>query len=117
MNKLTRKIQSANRRAYRVRSRVAGTEERPRLAVHVSNRHIMAQIINDDKGKTLVYVSTVGKKVSGPMTAQAAGLGTEIAQKALKAKIKKVVFDRSSKKYHGRIKALADAAREAGLEF
>ena len=105
-------------RAVRVRSRINGSSERPRLTVSISNRHITAQIIDDEKKKTLVYVSTVGKKdLAENMTAQAADLGKELAKKAKAAKLSKLVFDRGSRKYHGRIKALAEAAREGGLEF
>jgi large subunit ribosomal protein L18 len=105
-------------RSIRVRSQIRGTSERPRLSVTISNRHITAQIINDETSSTLVYVSTVGKKISiETMTKQASDLGLELAKKAKAAKLTKVVFDRGSRKYHGRIKALADAARDGGLEF
>jgi large subunit ribosomal protein L18 len=105
-------------RKKRVRAIVGGTDDRPRLAVSISNRHITAQIINDEQMKTLAYSSTVGMKTSGQtMTEQAATIGKDIAAKAKKAKVSKVVFDRGSRLYHGRIKALADAAREGGLEF
>jgi large subunit ribosomal protein L18 len=79
--------------------------------------HIHAQIIDDTKSTTLAYVTTVGQKLDGNMTAKAQWVGKEIATNAKKAKIGKVVFDRGARKYHGRIKALADAARENGLEF
>ena len=82
-----------------------------------SNQHIVAQIINDDDGKTLVYATTVGSKLTGTKTEKAAKIGEEIAKKAKTAKIKKVVFDRGSKLYAGRMSALADAARKEGLEF
>ena len=105
-------------RRLRVRSVITGSAERPRLSVSISNRHITAQLIDDSSQKTLVYVSTVCKKnVNEPMTKQAAELGLELSKKAKTAKITKVVFDRGSRLYHGRIKALADAAREGGLEF
>ena len=105
-------------RAIRVRSQIRGTSERPRLTVHISNKHITAQIIDDEKKKTLAYVTTVGKKkLADTMTVQAEELGTEIGTIAKTAKIKQVVFDRGSRKYHGRIKALAEAARKTGLEF
>lgn len=105
-------------RAIRVRSQIKGSSDRPRLSVHISNKHITAQIIDDDKKKTLAYVTTVGKKnLTGTMTKQAEDLGTEIATKAKAVKVKSVVFDRGSRKYHGRIKALAEAARKTGLEF
>ena len=104
-------------RANRTRAKIHGTAERPRLTVHISNQHIVAQIINDDKQTTLAYATTVGSKMSGSKTDKAALIGKEIAEKAKKAKIKQVVFDRGSKLYAGRLSALADAARKEGLEF
>ncbi|MGA3150197.1 MAG: 50S ribosomal protein L18 [Candidatus Saccharimonadales bacterium] len=117
MDTLTKKQLTAQRRAHRVRSRIIGTAERPRLSVHFSNLHISAQLIDDSKAITLAYVTTVGRQLTGSMTAKAALVGQEIADKAKKAKVKKVVLDRGSHKYHGRIKSLADAARAEGLEF
>ena len=105
-------------RAKRTRKNTVGTTERPRLSVSISNRHIIAQIIDDSTSQTLAYASSVGKKFDGQtMTNKAISIGSEIAKKAKQAKITKVVFDRGSKKYHGRIKALAESARGAGLEF
>lgn len=104
-------------RAKRTRAKIHGTSERPRLTVHFSNLHITAQIINDDQGATIAYSTTVGKKMSGTMSAKAAQIGTEIAKLAKKANINKVVFDRGSKLYAGRMSALANAARQEGLEF
>ena len=104
-------------RAKRTRAKIHGTADRPRLTVFFSNQHIVAQIIDDDKGKTLVYATTVGSKMTGTKTEKAALIGAEIAKKAKTAKIKKVVFDRGSKLYAGRMSALADAARKEGLEF
>ena len=95
-------------RANRTRAKIHGTSERPRLTVHFSNLHITAQIIDDDKKTTLAYATTVGTKITGV---------EEIAKKAKAAKVKKVVFDRGSKLYAGRMSALADAARKEGLEF
>ena len=117
MDRLTHKTQNAARRSNRVRARLTGIAERPRLSVHISNLHVSAQIIDDSTGKTLSYATTVGRKLEGNMSAKAATIGEEIAEKALKAKISKVVFDRGSKSYQGRVKALADAARAGGLEF
>ena len=117
MNRLVLKQKNAQRRANRVASVIRGSAERPRLAVHVSNSHISAQLIDDTAGNTIASASTVGKKVTGTMTEKAAEVGKDIAAKAKKAKISQVVFDRSSKQYHGRVKALAEAARQAGLEF
>ena len=106
----------------RVRNRFSGTAERPRLAVFRSNNHMYAQIIDDTVGNTLVSASTVQKDVQDQLektndVAAAAYLGKVIAQKALDAGIKEVVFDRGGFIYQGKIQALADAAREAGLEF
>ena len=104
-------------RKQRVRSIVSGTAERPRLTVSVTNLHISAQIIDDEKGITLAAATTVGAKATGTMTEKAALIGTEIAKADKKAKVTKVVFDRNGRIYHGRVKALADAARAGGLEF
>lgn len=117
MNRLASKIKNASRRANRVRAAVTGSAERPRLAVHVSNMHITAQVIDDTSGKTLVYSTTVGQKLTGNMTEKAAWVGTDVAKKAKKAKVSRVAFDRHDRKFHGRVKALAEAAREGGLEF
>jgi len=118
VNNLKHKLQNRAIRAHRVRATVSGTTERPRLSVHVSNTHVSAQVINDETHATIAAVSTVGQKAAtGSMTEKAAWVGEQIAQKAKAAKVKRVVFDRSSKLYHGRVKALADAARNAGLEF
>ncbi|HVE80612.1 MAG TPA: 50S ribosomal protein L18 [Candidatus Dormibacteraeota bacterium] len=115
MSKLL-KLQAASR-ARRVRAKVAGTAERPRLAARVTARHITAQLINDDAGKTLAHATTVKSEAKGTMTEKAAWVGTQIAVQAKKHKIKKVIFDRGSKLYHGRLHALAEAARKEGLEF
>lgn len=118
MSNLSHKLHNRAQRAGRVRSTVSGTAVRPRLSVHVSNLHVSAQIINDESHTTLAAVSTVGKKAAtGTMTEKAAWVGTEIATKAKAVKVKQVVFDRQGKLYHGRVKALAEAARNAGLEF
>ena len=104
-------------RKKRTRAKIHGTAERPRLAVHISNSHVTAQIIDDDKGITLTYATTVGSKTKACKTELAAQIGTEIAQKAKKAKINQVVFDRGARLYAGRMSALAEAARKEGLEF
>ncbi|MBR2710573.1 50S ribosomal protein L18 [Candidatus Saccharibacteria bacterium] len=104
-------------RAKRTRAKIHGTAERPRLTVHFSNLHIVAQIVDDDKKTTLAYATTVGGKMTGTKTEKAAKIGEEIAKKAKAKKISKVVFDRGSKLYAGRMSALADAARKEGLEF
>jgi large subunit ribosomal protein L18 len=108
------------RRHARVRKKVRGTAERPRLAVFRSNRHIAAQVIDDIAGRTLASASSVEASVraSGTATVAAASeVGRLLAERAKAAGVEKVVFDRGGFLYHGRIAALADAAREAGLEF
>lgn len=118
MNILAKKRHNQALRKNRIRSKVQGTTERPRLTVTVSNMHISAQIIDDSNAKTLVAVSTVGQKsVKGTKSEKATWVGGEIAKKAVAKKVSKVVFDRNGRIYHGRIKALADAARAGGLEF
>ena len=109
-------------RAHRVRKRVRGTGERPRLSVFRSNKHIYAQIIDDVDGKTLVACSTAEKAVCGPednggSAELAVKVGKTLAGRAIEKGIKQVCFDRGSYRYHGRVAALADAAREAGLDF
>ena len=106
----------------RVRNRLSGTAERPRLAVFRSNNHMYAQIIDDTVGNTLVAASTAEKAVKAELektndVAAAAYVGKVIAERALEKGIKAVIFDRGGFVYHGKIQALADAAREAGLEF
>lgn len=113
LNKVTTKLQ----RRRRIRAVVSGTTERPRLSVHISNLHVSAQLIDDTTRSTIAAVTTVGQKAQGSMTEKATWVGTEIAKKAQAAKVTKVVFDRGGNLYHGRVKALADAAREQGLEF
>ena len=107
------------RRHKRVRGKVNGTAERPRLVVTRSNRGIVAQLVDDANGRTLASASwlQVKKSFKGNKTAQAAEVGKLLAQNAKQAKIQSVVFDRGGYLYHGRVKALADAAREGGLKF
>ena len=102
----------------RIRRKLSGTTERPRLSVHRSLNHIYAQVIDDQTGETLVSASTLAIKAkTGGNIAAAKEIGKAIAERAVEKGVKKVVFDRGGFLYHGRIKALADAAREAGLEF
>ena len=104
----------------RIREKLAGTAERPRLAVFRSVAHIYAQVIDDAEGKTLVSASSVdkgGKTTKGGNVAAAKAIGKLVAERAKEKGITKVVFDRGGYQYHGRVKALADAARAAGLEF
>lgn len=117
MNNLAKKLLNKNLRKARVRSKVSGTAERPRLSVTISNLHVSAQLIDDVSGTTLASATTVGKKATGSISEKAAGVGSDIAKKALKVKLKTVVFDRNGRAYAGRLKALADAARKEGLEF
>ena len=116
-NSLAKKLLNRSLRKGRVRAKVSGTAERPRLSVTISNVHVSAQIIDDVKGHTLASATTVGTKATGTMTEKCAVIGTEIAKKAKKAKINAVVFDRNGRQYAGRLQALADAARKEGLEF
>jgi len=107
-----------NRRQNRTRKSLTTSDKRPRLSIAVSNLHVAAQVIDDSKQTTLVSsTSTASKAPKGTMTEKAAWVGEDIAQKAIAKKIKVVAFDRGAKAYHGRIKALADAARKSGLEF
>ncbi|QWB90698.1 MAG: 50S ribosomal protein L18 [Candidatus Saccharimonas sp.] len=114
---LALKKQNLALRKGRVRAKISGTAERPRLTVTISNLHVSAQIIDDVAQKTLVSATTVGSKAKGTKTELAAKIGAEIAKKAKKAKINTVVFDRNGRQYAGRLHALADAARKEGLEF
>jgi large subunit ribosomal protein L18 len=104
-------------RKNRVRAKIGGTAERPRLSIFISNAHISAQLIDDVDGKTLASATTVGQKMTGSMTDKATKIGEEIAKSAKKAKISKVVFDRNGRAYAKRLHALAEAARKNGLEF
>ena len=122
MNVASNRRQARQKRQVRVRRKVQGTAERPRLSIFRSARHIYAQIIEDASGRTLVAASTVNKGVADGESytgnAEAAkAVGAAIARQALEKNITQVVFDRNGFLYHGRIKALADAAREAGLSF
>jgi len=103
----------------RIRKKISGTAARPRLAVHFSNQNVYAQLIDDDAGRTLAAASTLEKTLGakGASAATAAKVGELVAQRAKEAKIESIVFDRGGFQYHGKVKALADAAREAGLQF
>ncbi len=106
------------RRHRRVRKHVFGTAERPRLVVFRSNRGIEAQLVDDEEGKTLAAASWLAERsAKGTKTEQAVAVGTLLAERAKKAGIERVVFDRGGYLYHGRVKALADGAREGGLRF
>lgn len=111
------KIKRRQRRISRVRSRILAKRTLPRLTVFRSNKYIYAQIVDDQKGKTLVAANEKETKNEGNKTLKANALGKALAKKAKKKKINKVVFDRGSYRYHGRVKAFAEGAREGGLEF
>jgi len=116
------RCQARLKRKVRVRQKVRGTAERPRLCIYRSGKHMYAQIIDDVSNTTLVAASTTLKDVGGELkytgnVAAAKAVGEVVAKKALEKNIKQVVFDRNGFLYHGRVKALADAAREAGLSF
>ena len=113
--------QSTQRRHHRIRKRVNGTPERPRLSVFRSNNHIYAQVIDDVAQSTLVAASTLDSEIKADVTggncAASTKVGELVAKRAIDKGIKQVVFDRGGNLYHGRVKALADAARDAGLDF
>ena len=114
MSRLEAKRQSRARRARRIRNVIRGTEERPRLSVNSTNRKISAQVIDDLAGKTIAGMKTDS---STPSVENAEKLGSAFAKELKKKKITKVVFDRGGRKFHGRLKAFADAARKEGLDF
>jgi large subunit ribosomal protein L18 len=121
--KVARRAESRQKRKKRVRRRLQGTSERPRLCVFRSAKHIYAQVIDDTTARTLLAVSSLSREVKPQLQGKggnkdgAAVIGGSIAKRALEQGIKRVVFDRSGFLYHGRIKALAEAARQNGLEF
>jgi large subunit ribosomal protein L18 len=120
MTKVASRGAARQKRHERIRLNMAGSAERPRLAVFRSNSHIYAQVIDDASGRTLATASTVEKELRGSShtkTEEAAVVGKLVAERAKSAGVERVVFDRAGFRYHGRIKSLADAAREAGLEF
>ena len=112
-----KKTRALGRRHRRVRKRVIGTSERPRLAVYRSNRHIYAQLIDDFAGRTLASASTLKDANGGDPKEQAKSVGSTIAQRAKEAGVSQVTFDRGGFKYHGRVRAVAEGAREGGLTF
>jgi large subunit ribosomal protein L18 len=105
------------RRHRRVRGKITGTAERPRLMVHRSNRGIFAQLVDDSTGKTITSASWLGTSHKGDKTSQAREVGKALAASAKKVGVESVVFDRAGYLYHGRVKALAEGAREGGLSF
>lgn len=117
-NKSSHKVNKRLKNKARIRKKVGGTQERPRLTVFKSGRHIYAQLIDDTVSKTLVSASSLADEVKGVKKVDAAKkVGELLAKKAIEKKIKNVVFDRSGYVFHGRVKAVADGAREAGLNF
>jgi large subunit ribosomal protein L18 len=110
-------IHNLAQRRGRIRSKVVGSPDRPRLSLKISNMHISAQVIDDSTSTTLASASTVGKNLKGSLGQKAESLGKELAAAAKAKGISKVVFDRNGKKYHGRIKSFADSARQSGLDF
>jgi large subunit ribosomal protein L18 len=117
MNKSQDRTEARDRVRIRIRHRVKGSKERPRLAVFKSGRHIYAQVIDDAAGRTLASAGSVSLAGDGDKKAAARRVGGELAERAKAAGITSVVFDRGGYQYHGRVKALADAAREGGLDF
>ncbi len=113
----TTKKTPLERRHRRVRKKVIGSPERPRLAVYRSNRHIYAQVIDDVAGRTLAAASTLVVDGDGDPKAKAKAVGVQVAERAKAAGVERVAFDRGGFRYHGRVQALADGAREGGLEF
>jgi len=116
-NKTSHKVSKRLKNRARIRKKVDGAADRPRLAVYRSGRHVYAQIIDDSNGKTLVAFSTLEGEIKTKNIESAKQVGTEVAKRAMAKNIKSVVFDRSGYVFHGRIKAVADGAREAGLSF
>lgn len=116
MSKTNEKIKSREKRHKKIRARISGTKETPRLSLYKSNKRIYAQLIDDNGGNTIVSTLTDSKK-GKTMTEKATAAGKEIAKKAIAKKIEKVVFDRGGFLYAGKIKAFADGAREGGLKF
>lgn len=121
-NRLQNRDDRRKRRSMRVRKKVRGTSEKPRLTVFRSNKHLLAQLIDDEKQTTLIGIGTMSKDLKGSKYSKkskeaAKEIGKRIAQEAKKSKIEKVVFDRGENKYHGIIAELADASRSEGLKF
>ena len=119
---MTTELTGRERRKFRIRNKISGSGERPRLTVFRSARHIYAQVVNDVEGRTIATASTLSRDLKGTLDSDskldaAKKVGALIAKICLEKKVEKVVFDRNGYLYHGRVKALADAAREAGLNF
>lgn len=119
MSKKSDKIVNLLRRKNRIKKTITGSADRPRLTVYISNKNVSAQLIDDESKKTVLHVTTLGSKdlSKTSLTAKASWVGEEVAKKAKAKKIKSAVLDRNGRIYHGRIKALADSARNSGLEI
>lgn len=117
MNRIQSKIQRVERRAKRVRVKISGTASKPRLSVYRSLSHIYAQLINDEKGLTIASAKDTEVKAGKTKTEKAFEVGKLLAERAKAAKISEAVFDRGSFKYHGRVKAVAEGAREGGIKI
>ena len=117
MSQANAKQKLLQRRKFRVRKKVSGTPGRPRLSVRRSTNHIYAQVIDDLSGRTLISASSLGLKVKGSNVEGAEAVGKALAEKAKEQSISRVAFDRSGRRYHGRVQALAEAARKGGIEF
>ena len=119
--RLDKKQKLVQKRRWRIRSKIKGTAERPRLSIHFSGQHIYAQCINDDEGKTLIATTTLQKDLKSenikPNVAGAVIVGKALGKKAKAAGLSAIVFDRGGRRYHGVVKAFADAVREEGLKF
>jgi|JRYG01.1.fsa_nt_gb large subunit ribosomal protein L18 len=116
MSRLHKKIASHLLRKKRVRAKVVGTADRPRVSISISNTHISAQVIDDTTHKTILAATTVGQKLKGSMTEKAAQIGKTLGANMKKAKVKQVVIDRNGRRYAGRLKAFTDALRNEGVE-
>ncbi len=122
MGQMNARTEARLKRKRRIRKKILGTSDRPRLTIFRSARHIYAQLIDDTKGSTIVSASSIEESVKGGQAfdskkSQAVHIGKLIAERAISKGVKKVVFDRNGYLYHGRVKAISDGAREAGLEF
>lgn len=118
MNHISSKQKNLQMRKHRIRAKIIGTNTRPRLSIKVSLIHISAQLIDDEKGITIASSTTIhNKSAKGTMMEKASFVGKDIASKAKKLKVSTVVLDRNGRKYHGKVKALAESARAEGLEF
>ncbi len=117
MSRLSKIKTNARQRILRTRAKISSVSDRPRLSVHISLKHVRAQVIDDRQGHILASASTLKQNLKGSLSEKAATVGEQIAENCQKAKVKEVVFDRGRQAYSGRLKSLADAARKKGLKF